>query len=104
MFVKTLRNMWFPVSFFNPLISALGLFVLPMATIYDHPVRASGVLHTNSPRTDPYIHNTGTHAHARTHSRTHILTFPQPNEPRCLPYTSVHACARARPLRTTSSR
>ncbi len=48
--------------------------------------------------------NTGTHAHARTRSRTHILTFPQPNESRCLPYTSVHACARARPLRTTSSR
>ena len=41
-FVKTLRNMWFSVSFFNPLISALGLFVLPMATIYDHPVRRGG--------------------------------------------------------------
>jgi hypothetical protein len=75
-FVKTLRNMWFAVSFFNPLISALGLFVLPMATIYDHPVRASGFLHTNPPRTDPI-----TPAHMHTHARAHAHTYSRFRNP-----------------------
>lgn len=40
-FVKTLRNMWFAVAFFNPVLSLLALFVLPLEGqdgIYNHTV------------------------------------------------------------------
>lgn len=41
-FVKTLRNMWVAVAFFNPVLSLMSLMVLPMQQIYDHQVRACG--------------------------------------------------------------
>jgi cytochrome c biogenesis protein CcdA len=41
-FLKTLRNMWIGVSFFNPLLSLLSLCVLPVAdvTAYSETVLA----------------------------------------------------------------
>ena len=36
MFVKTLRNMWVAVAFFNPVLSTLSLMVLPLSDIYDN--------------------------------------------------------------------
>jgi hypothetical protein len=35
-FPKTLRNMWFAVAFFNPIISFLSLCVMPLADIQKH--------------------------------------------------------------------
>jgi len=35
-FVKTLRNMWIAVSFFNPLLSFLSLALMPLADIQKH--------------------------------------------------------------------
>lgn len=37
-FVKTLRNMWIAVAFFNPILSLLSLMVLPVDDIYVHQV------------------------------------------------------------------
>lgn len=35
-FAKTLRNMWAVVSFFNPLIALIIIFVLPLASVGEH--------------------------------------------------------------------
>lgn len=35
-FAKTLRNMWAVVSFFNPLIAMIIIFVLPLASVGEH--------------------------------------------------------------------
>ena len=35
-FPKTLRNMWLAVSFFNPLIALIIIFVLPLASVGEH--------------------------------------------------------------------
>lgn len=35
-FVKTLRNMWVAVAFFNPVLSLLSLLVMPIDDIYTH--------------------------------------------------------------------
>ncbi|MDO7874650.1 APC family permease [Hymenobacter sp. ASUV-10] len=35
-FLKTLRNMWVVVSFFNPVIALLAVAVLPLATVGEH--------------------------------------------------------------------
>ena len=35
-FIKTLRNMWVAVAFFNPVLSTLSLLVLPLSDIYDN--------------------------------------------------------------------
>jgi amino acid transporter len=35
-FPKTLRNMWMAVSFFNPLIALIIIFVLPLASVGEH--------------------------------------------------------------------
>ena len=36
-FVKTLRNMWYCVAFFNPVLSFLSLCVLPLTTVQGYP-------------------------------------------------------------------
>ena len=35
-FLKTLRNMWLVVSFFNPVIALLAVAVVPLATVGEH--------------------------------------------------------------------
>jgi hypothetical protein len=38
-FPKTLRNMWYAVLFFNPLLALLGLSILPIKTLVENQVR-----------------------------------------------------------------
>ena len=35
-YVATLRNMWVSVAFFNPVLGALAMAVLPMSSIYTY--------------------------------------------------------------------
>lgn len=41
-YVRTLRNMWYSVAFFNPILGLLSMAVLPLSEIYNYPLNLLG--------------------------------------------------------------